>query len=142
MPQVPPVNDILQTKTEIYRGAAKLPGTPRAASICILGLTALCAVLFNLVSPIPYSMFIKVVIFIFTAIGINYILKKGTFSVTYVLTLDGVLVYITKYGKLEWESAWIKIEEAEFINNKIIFEKRKYDFYPDDELKEMIFQYN
>lgn len=135
---MPPVNDILQNKTEIYRGAAKLPGTPRAAFICMLALIAVCVVLFNLVSPLPYSVFLKIAVLVFAAVGINYILKKGTFSATYVLTDDGMLVYITKYGLLEWESAWINLSEAEFTGNKIIFENRRYEFYPDDELKKLI----
>ncbi len=138
MPQVPPVNDILQNKTEVYRGPAKLPGTPKAAFLCVLALAALGTVLFRVSSALPYSAFIKAAILIFAAVGINYILKQGTFSVTYVLTSDGWLVYITKYGKLEWESAWIKVDEAQFKGNKIIYQKRKYDFYPDEELKKLV----
>lgn len=138
MKRVPPVNDILQSKTEVYRGAAKLPGSPRAAFFCLLALVAVCVVLFNLVSALPYSVFLKIAVLIFAAAGINYILKQGTFSVTYVLTDDGILVYITKYGLLEWESAWIRVSEAEFSENKIVFENRRYDFYPDDELKTLL----
>ncbi|MGN1098170.1 MAG: hypothetical protein ACI4SS_04675 [Clostridia bacterium] len=132
------MNNILQDKTPVYRGAAKLPGTPRAAFFCILALIAVCVILFNLVAPIPYSVFLKIAIIVFAAVSINYILKQGTFSVTYVLTDDGILVYITKYGLLEWESAWIDATEAEFKGNKIIYKKKKYDFYPDEELKGLL----
>ena len=135
---MPPVNDILQTKTQVYRGEAKLPGTPKAAFFAILILAAVFVLLFNLVSPLPYSVFFKIAILILTALGVNYILKKGTFSVTYVLTDDGMLVYVTKYGRLSWESAWIEVSKAKFEKNRIIFEKRKYDFYPDEELKELL----
>lgn len=132
------MNDILHEKTEVYRGAAKLPGTPRAAFVCLLALIAVCVLLFNLVSPLPYSAFFKVAVLVLTAVGINYILKQGTFTVTYVLTDDGWLVYVTKYGALEWESAHIEISKAKISGNKLICNKRHYDFYPDNELKELI----
>lgn len=132
------MNDLLHTKTEVYRGEARLPGRPAAAFLSILALAAACVLLFNLSSRLPYGVFIKVLILVLAALSVNYILKKGTFSVTYVLTDDGLLVYVTKYGRLSWESAWIKVNEAEFKENKIIFEKRKYAFYPDDELKQLL----
>lgn len=135
---MPPVNDILHTKTEVYRGEAKLPGRPAVAFFCILALAAVCVAAFNLSSMLPYGVFLKLAVLALTAIGVNYILKKGTFSVTYVLTDDGTLVYVTKYGLLSWESAWINIAEAKIEKNRIIFENRKYDFYPDDELKELL----
>lgn len=132
------MNDMLQSKKEVYRGAAKLPGRPKAAFFSILALVFICVILFNLVASIPYSAFIKIGILILAAVGINYILKQGTFSVTYVLTEDSILVYITKYGLLEWESAWIDLADAEIKGNKIIYKKRKYDFYPDDKLRELV----
>ncbi len=132
------MTDILHEKTVIYRGEAKLPGTPRAAFVSMLVLVVICVILFNLISPIPYSVFFKIAVLIFAAVGINYILKKGTFSVTYAVTEDGMLVFITKYGLIERETAWIKIDEAEFFPGKIVFEKRKYEFYPDEELSRLL----
>ncbi len=132
------MNDILHEKTVIYRGEAKLPGTPKAAFVSMLVLAAICVALFNLVSAIPYSVFFKVAILIFTAVGINYILKKGTFGVTYAVTEDGMLVFLTKYGLIQRETAWIKIDEAEFFPGKLVFEKRKYEFYPDEELSKLL----
>ena len=132
------MNDILQNKTEVYRGEAKLPGTPKAAFFAVLMLAAVFVILFNLTSMLPYGVFLKIAVLILTALGVNYILKKGTFSVTYVLTDDGTLVYITKYGRLSWESAWIELSGAKFEKNRIIFENRKYDFYPDEELKKLL----
>ena len=135
---MPPVNDILHEKTEVYRGEAKLPGTPRAAFFAILALAAVCVLLFRLVSFLPYSVFLKIAVLVLTALGVNYILKKGTFSVTYVLTDDGMLVYVTKYGRLSWESAWIRLSEAKFEKSRIIFENRKYDFFPDEDLQKLL----
>lgn len=132
------MNDILQNKTEVYRGAARLPGTPRAAFFATLLLIAVCVLLFNLVSVLPYGVFLKILVLIFAAVGLNRILRQGTFSVTYVLTDDNILVYITKYGLLEWESAWISVPEADFSENEIRFKGRKYDFYPEDELADRI----
>ena len=129
--------DELNGKTVVYRGAALLPGKPAAAFWSVLGLIAVCAAAFRLSSLLPYSAFIKIAVLALMAVGLNYLLKRGTFSVTYALTDDGELVYITKYGRLEWESAWIYLKEAEIKGNKIIFEKRKYDFYPDEELRRL-----
>ena len=137
---MPPVNDILHEKTEVYRGQAKLPGTPKAAFFAILALAAACVILFNLTSMLPYGVFLKIAVLVLTALGVNYILKKGTFSVTYVLTDDNMLIYVTKYGLLSWESAWIRLSEAKFEKNRIIFENRKYDFFPDEELKSILKQ--
>ena len=128
------MNDILQNKTVIYRGAAKLPGRPAAAFCCVLVIALCCALVFNLASALPYGVVFKVAALALAALGINYVLKKGTFSVTYALTNDGTLVYITKYGLLSWESAWISVAGADFKGNKIFFEGRKYDFFPDDTL--------
>ena len=133
-----PVNDILQNKTEVYRGEAKLPGRPAAAFFCILALAAVCVAAFNLSSMLPYGVFLKLAVLALAALGVNYILKKGTFSVTYVLTDDDMLIYVTKYGLLSWESAWIKLREAKIEKNRIIFENRRYDFYPDEDLKKIL----
>ncbi len=132
------MNDVLQDKTEIYRGKAEMNGSPRATFFAILLLAAVCVPLFNLASAIPYGVFLKIAIFVIAAALLNRILKRGTFSVTYVLTDDGMLVYITKYGLLEWESAWIEVSEAEFSENEIRYRNRKYDFYPDEKLKKLI----
>ena len=130
--------DELNGKNVIYRGAALLPGKPAAAFWSVLGLIAVCAAAFRLSSLLPYSAFLKIAVLALMAVGLNYLLKRGTFSVTYALTDDGELVYITKYGRLEWESAWIYLDRAEIKSDKIIFEKRKYAFYPDEELRVLI----
>ena len=132
------MNDILHEKTEVYRGEAKLPGTPRAVFLAVLALAVICVILFNLTSMLPYGVFLKIAVLLLTALGVNYVLKKGTFSVTYVLTDDDMLVYVTKYGRLSWESAWIRLSEAKFEENRIIFENRKYDFFPDEELQKLL----
>lgn len=130
--------DFLKDKTVIYRGGARLKGTPSAALICLTALVILCVLAFNLVSKIPYSVFLKAAILIFAAISINYILKQGTFSVTYAVTEDLTLVYITKYGSLERETAWIDLTKAEIREKYILFDNKKYEFFPDEELKELL----
>ena len=132
------MNDILQTKTVVYRGEARLPGRPAVALLCVLAIALGCALVFNLAAALPYGVVIKVAALAIAALGINYVLKKGTFSVTYALTDDGTLVYITKYGLLSWESAWISVAGADFKGNKIFFEGRKYDFYPDEALRRIL----
>lgn len=126
--------DVLKDKTEIYRCKARLPLSSWLAFLAVLALVALCALVIWLLSPLPYSAFLKIAVLILTAWALNYVLKKGAFSVTYVLTDDGSLVYITKYGRLEWESAWIDLSQAKIQENKIIYQNRKYDFYPDERL--------
>lgn len=130
--------DYLKDKKAVYIGSAQLKGTPSEAMICLTVLIIVCVLAFNLASHLPYSGLFKAAILVFTALAINYILKKGTFSVTYVLTEDKTLVYLTKYGRLQWETAWIDLNKAEIHEGYILYEKRKYEFFPDDELKAFI----
>lgn len=130
--------DELNGKNVIYRGAALLPGKPAAAFWAVVGLAALCAAALKLLSPLPYSVFAQVIVLLLTAVALNRVLRRGTFSVSYALTDDGELVYVTKYGRIERETAWIRLAEAEINANTIIYENRKYEFYPDEELKSLI----
>ncbi len=126
-----PVADILQEKTEICRSEAKLPGTPAAAFIALLALAVICALLLNLAGRAPYGAFLELAVLALTAAAVYAVLKKGTFAVTYVLTADGMLVYLTRYGFLSRETAHIDLSRAEIKGNKIIYGNKSYDFYPD-----------
>lgn len=134
-------DDFLKDKTVVYSGSAQLKGTSSEAMICLCVLIILCVLAFNLLTPLPYSGFIKIAVLALTAVGINYVLKKGTFTVTYVLTQDNTLVFVTSYGSLKWETAWIPLDKASFGENFIVYEKRKYSFFPDDELKALLLSY-
>lgn len=132
--------DFLKGKTAVYRGAALLPARPGASLAAVLALAALCALALRLLSPLPYSAFFQIAAVALAAALLNRVLKKGVFGVEYVLTDGGTLVYVTRYGRLSWETAWIDVSRARFAGNKIYFENRAYDFYPDDKLKRLIKQ--
>lgn len=136
-----PVSDILHEKTQVYSCEARLPGTPKAAFFLVLALAAVCALLFSLASRLPYSGVLKLAVLALTAVGIYAVLRKGTFSVTYVLTDDNTLTYVTRYGFLSRETAHIALDRAKIDENKIKFKNRTYDFYPDEKLSELLSGY-
>lgn len=131
------MTEVLREKTELYRCEAKLPGVPRFMLPLLL---ASCALIFFFGGKLPYGVFLKIGALVLAAFGVNWLMKRGLFDVTYVLTDDGTLVYVTKYGFLSKETAWIDTAKAEFKfeENAIIFENRKYDFYPDEELLRLL----
>ncbi len=131
-------DDFLKDKTSVYRGAALLPAKPMASFAAVLLLAALCALALRLLSPLPYAAFFQIAAVALTAAALNRVLKKGVFKVEYVLTDGGILVYVTRYGLLSWETAWIDISKAQVRGNKLFFDGRAYDFYPDNRLKQLM----
>lgn len=132
------MTDILQEKNEVARCEARLPGTPRAAFFTLTALAVVCALLLGLTGRLPYGAFFQLGVLALAAVCVNFILKRGTFTVTYVLTDDNMLIYITKYGFLSRETAHIDLGRAELGKNKIIFENKSYDFYPDGEFYKLL----
>lgn len=132
-----PVTEILHEKKELYRCEAELPGAPRFMLPLLL---ASCALIFFCGGKLPYGVFLKLGALIAAALGVNRLMKRGLFDVTYVLTDDGTLVYLTKYGFFSRETAWIDTPEADFDfgGKSLTFEGRKYDFYPDERLQELL----
>lgn len=132
------MTDILHEKTEVYRCEARLPSAPRTAFFLILTMAAACAVLLNLAGRAPYGVFLELAVLALTAVGVYAVLKKSVFTVAYVLTSDNMLIYITKYGFLSRETAHIDLNRAVRQGNGIIFENRRYDFYPDKRMEELL----
>lgn len=122
---------------ERYRGAAVLPGTPRSALCSIAALLVLCLVLFFLTAQLPYGALMQVAVVVFAAFALNYILKKGTFSVTYILT-DSELIVLSRYGFIEKESARYALEHVVITKDAITANGKRHPFYPDAELRTLL----
>ncbi len=129
------MTEVLHEKTEVYRCEARLPGAPWFALPLLL---IFCGLAFILGGRLPYGVFLKLGALALAAVGVNWLMKRGLFETTYVLTDDGTLVYVTKYGFLSRETAWIDVSKAKFEEKALIFENRRYNFYPDGELKRLL----
>ncbi len=132
-----PVIEVLREKTEAYRCKAEQPSAPWFALPLLL---VLCALIFILGGVLPYGAFIKLAAVAAAALGLNRLMKRGVFETDYVLTDDGTLVFLTKYGFWSRETAVIDTAGAafDFEGGSLTFEGRKYGFYPDEKLKEML----
>ena len=97
---------------------------------------AVIAALF-VVSLLPYSGMLTLVVFALAAFVVHKLLSHTIFDITYALFEDK-LVFIRKYGKLEWETEVFPFDEAKFYSDKIEHRGKTYEFSPDDKLKEFL----
>ena len=131
------MTETLRGRTEVCRCGAELPGAPWFALPLLL---ISCALIFIFGGRLPYGVFLKLGALTAAAGGLNRLMRRGVFETTYVLTDDGTLVFLTKYGFWSRETAVIDTSRAEFDfeGKSLTFEGRKYDFYPDEKLKKLL----
>lgn len=127
----------LENKNELYRGEALLPAKKTQTFAGIFLIALFCASVFFLASHIPYGWIAEIAAIIISAFLINAVLKQGTFTVTYVLMSDKLLIF-TRYGLIEMQTYSIKLEEATFSEQYIYTNNNKIRFYPDKKLKSLL----
>ncbi len=124
-------------KKEIYRTAAAARKEPRqtvlAAAIVLL---AVCAV-FCVAPLLPCEWLFEIAAIGAGAFYINKILRRGPFTVTYILYEDR-LIELTGVGVAEIKTGDYPLGEARFFADRIIYKGITKEFYPDDKLKSLL----
>ncbi len=125
------------TEKVIYK--QKAPGKSNAGvRVLALGaiVLAVCVLLF-VASNLPYSGISTIVVFALAAFSINKLLNETVFDITYAL-YENRLVFLRKYGRIEWENEVFLLDEAKFFEDRIEHRGKVYSFFPDDKLKELL----
>ncbi len=127
----------MEEKKELYRGSAIIQKSPKDTIISLLGIAVMWAAIIFLAKNLPFAWAFEVAAIIISAVLINKLLNKGTFTKTYVLYED-CLVILTRYGFIEKESSIHPFEASAFTDTSITTDGVKYPFYPDEKLKKIL----
>lgn len=103
----------------------------RVALFSVL-LIIFCLLLF-ISSALPYSGITTLIIIAIFALSTNALMKNMVFDITYVLYEDR-LVFKRRYGRIEMEMESFPLNEAVITRKTIEYDKKTYDFHPDEEL--------
>ena len=117
----------------LYKGAAIVQKSPKETILSLLGIGAMWAGIVLFSNFLPFQWAFSLAAIIISAILINRLLNKGTFTKTYILYEDK-LVVMTKYGLIEKESSIHPLATSEFTEKLIITDGVKCPFSPDEEL--------
>ncbi|MBQ8003358.1 MAG: hypothetical protein IJ297_07950 [Clostridia bacterium] len=121
----------------IYTQKAPLKmGEGAKLGIFILITLALILVLM-IANALPYSGILTIVVLALGAYAIYKYMCAAVFDITYTLYKDK-LVFVRKYGKMEWECEVFPFDEAKFSEGSISHRGKSYKFYPDNKLKELL----
>ena len=123
----------MEEKEILYKGAAVVQKSPGQTIFSLIGIGAMWAGIFIFSKFLPFEWAFQIGAIIVSAILINRLLNKGTFSKTYILYEDE-LVVMTRYGLIEKESSIHPLSTSRFTEKHIITDGVKYPFYPDEEL--------
>ncbi len=123
----------MEEKEILYKGAAIVQKSPKETIFSLIGIAAMWAAIFIFSKFLPFEWAFQIGAIVVSAIFINRLLNKGTFTKTYILYEDS-LVVMTKYGLIEKESSVHPLSTSEFTEKTIITDGVKYPFYPDEEL--------
>ena len=120
-----------------YTQKAPVKSNVKARAALFVLLTVGIIVLLVIANLLPYSGITTLAIFALGAVMIHKLLSDSVFDITYAL-FDDRLVFIRKYGRLEWECEVFPFDEAKFYRDKIEHRGKAYDFCPDDKLVEYL----
>lgn len=95
-----------------------------------------CVLLF-VSNYVAYSGIVTLGVIVLFALCTYRLMKNTVFDITYVLYEDR-LVFSRRYGKIEMETEAFPLDEAEFTDTAITYEKKSYPFYPDENLKKLL----
>lgn len=121
----------------VYSCRAPFEATKKEAAIASFALLAVCALLAVIVSHMPYSGILSVLVIVVFASLLYSIMKRSLFDITYVLYKDR-LVFLRRFGAISTETEVFPLNEAEFFEDKILYNNKEYPFHPDDKLKELL----
>lgn len=122
---------------EIYRGQGLMPKSASQTIFSLLCVVAFCFAIFSAAPFLPFSWIFEVGAIAVSAVLINNILKKGPFSITYVL-YENSLEVITRYGLIEKVTAKYILTQTVFTENTVTSNGRTEPFYPDEDLKKLL----
>ena len=123
----------MEEKEILYKGAAIVQKSPKETIFSLIGIAAMWAAVFIFSKFLPFEWAFQIGAIVVSAILINRLLNKGTFTKTYIL-YEEELVVMTRYGLIEKESSIHPLVTSEFTEKYIITDGVKYPFYPDEEL--------
>ncbi len=127
----------MEEKEIIYKGSAVKQKSPKETIISLVGIGVMWAAVFIFSRYLPFQGVLQIIGIAVSAVLINRLLNKGTFSKTYILYEDE-LVVMTRYGLIEKESSIHPLSTSVFTDTSITTDGVKYPFYPDDTLKEIL----
>lgn len=127
----------MEEKEILYKGAAIIQKSPKETIVSLLGIAAMWSGIVLFSKFLPFQWAFSLAAIIISAILINKLLNKGTFTKTYILYEDR-LVVMTRYGFIEKESSIHPLSSSKFTQTHIITDGVKYPFFPDNELKEIL----
>jgi len=122
---------------ELYRGEGVMPKSPQQTFFALLCVAALCIGVLSAAPFLPFSWLFEIGIIAVSAVMINSILKKGPFSVTYVL-YENSLEVMTRYGLIEKVTATYILKETVFTETTVTANGKTLPFYPDENLKKLL----
>lgn len=125
------------TEKAKYTQKAPSLGNAKVRSLGFIALTVAFIAALVIVNFLPYSGVLTLIVFGAGAVAIHRLLNSTVFDITYSL-YENKLVFIRKYGRMEWECEVFPFEEAKFYADKIEHRGKTYAFYPDDKLKEFL----
>lgn len=125
------------TEKAKYTQKAPSLGNAKVRSLGFIALTVAFIAALVIVNFLPYSGVLTLIVFGVGAIAIHRLLSSTVFDITYSL-YENKLVFIRKYGRMEWECEVFPFDEAKFYVDKIEHRGKTYAFYPDDKLKEFL----
>lgn len=124
-------------KKELYRAAAKAPRNMRQ-TIAALIIVILCvAAVFSAAPLLPFEWFFEIAAITAGAIYTNKILRRGTFTITYILYEDR-LIELTRVGLLESQTGEYPLSDTLFYADRLVYMGRTKEFYPDETLKKLL----
>lgn len=125
--------------TEKARYKQKAPAEGNAkGSVTLFVLLALAFIVaLTVVSFLPYSGILTLIVFAVGAYFMYHLMTYTVFDITYAL-FDDKLIFIRKYGRMEWECEVFPFEEAKFYPDRIEHRGKTYKFCPDEKLKEFL----
>ena len=120
-----------------YTQKAPQKGNAGLRSLAFVLLAVGIIALLVVANLLPYSGITTLVVFALGAVLIYRLLSNTVFDITYALFEDR-LVFIRKYGKMEWECEVFPFDEAVFYRDRIEHTGKTYEFAPDDKLVEFL----
>lgn len=125
------------TEQARYKQKAPMKGNVATSLTAFALLAVVIIALLVVVNFLPYSGILTLVVFALGAYLIHRLLSRTVFDITYAL-FDDKLIFLRKYGALEWECEVFPFDEAKFFSDRIEHRGKSYEFYPDEKLKEFL----
>lgn len=125
------------TEEARYKQKAPVKGNAQLSMTAFVLLALAIIALLVVVNFLPYSGILTLCVFALGAYFIHKLLNRTVFDITYAL-FDDKLIFLRKYGRMEWECEVFPFDEAKFYPDRIEHRGKSYEFCPDEKLKEFL----